>query len=243
MLLAFVDETGDRDKPSYFGLTLAVINTNYYRPIKTAFHEHLDASGWDPTIEFKGSYLFSASLGCRSVPVDARVELVSQLLALNGSQKYRRMRFFYAALDSEDHKADYLTVLPLLLRKALAKPDRKGGKDLLKLYCDRRSDISTSEIRAAILPTVRNRGYTLVEDVVCPVSNRETVGILYADIVGYLRGRIEVITQDIDVFADFTPEQIKASSRLRKLSTSTGLIQLIEKFDTYKVVLGEGGAA
>lgn len=236
MLLAFVDETGDRDKPDYFGLTVATVNANFYRAIKTTFLKLLDASGWDPAVEFKGAYLFSASKGCTTVSVDSRITLVSNLLKLNRSAKYRRMKFHYAATESHDHRSVYLEILPLLLAKALPKTSRKGGKDLLKVYCDHRSDLKPSEIRAVAGPTVQARGYTLVEDVVCPVSNRETVGILYADIVGYLMGRIDVISNDIDMFDGLTAEQIEANGRLRKLRTSTELVQLIEKFNTYKVV-------
>jgi hypothetical protein len=236
LILAFVDETSDRDNPRYFGLTLATINANFYRAIKQAFHRELDAGGWDRDIEFKGSYLFSATKGCSTVSVDQRITLASSLLQLNASKKYRRMQFHYAALESDDHRADYLSVLPLLLRKGLPKAGHKGGKDLIKLYCDRREDLKPSEIRAAIDEVVSKRGYTLVEDVVCPNSNRETVGILYADIVGYLKGRIEVIKQDIEVFEGLSPEQIETNGRLRKLRTSTKLVQLISKFETYKVV-------
>jgi hypothetical protein len=235
VLLAFLDETGDRDQPRYFGLTLATINANFYRGVKTSFLQLLDASGWDPHVEFKGAYLFSASKGCPMVPVADRVTLVSELLKINASAHHRRMKFHYVAMQSDDHRSDYLRVLPLLLAKALPKTSRKGGKDLLKLYCDHRSDLKASDIRQAAAPTVQKRGYTLVEDVVCPVSNRETVGILYADIVGYLMSRIEVIAKDIQMFEGLTPEEVETNGRLRKLRASTRLVQLIKKFDTYKV--------
>lgn len=204
--------------------------------MKTSFLELLDASGWDPKIEFKGAYLFSASKGCTTVSVADRVTLVSELLRLNASAKHRRMKFHYVAMKSDDHRSDYLKILPLLLAKALPKTSRKGGKNLLKLYCDHRSDLKAADIREAAAPMVQERDYTLVEDVVCPVSNRETVGLLYADIVGYLMSRIEVISSDIQMFEDLTPEQIEANGKLRKLRASKNLIRLIKKFDTYKIV-------
>jgi len=40
---------------------------------------------------------------------------------------------------------------------------------------------------------------------------------------------------DIDMFDGLTAEQINASSKLRKLRTSTQLVQLITKFNTYEV--------
>jgi len=214
LLLAFVDETSDRDKPRYFGLTVATINANFYRAVKAAFLERLDESGWERSIEFKGAFLFSASKGCTTVPVDTRITLVSELLKLNTSAKYRRMKFYYAATETNDHRSEYLEILPLLLAKALPRTSKKGGKDLVKLYCDRRDDLKPADIRAVAAPVIDARGYTLVEDVVCAVSNRETVGILYADIVGYLMGRVEVILNDIDMFDGLTAEQINASSKL-----------------------------
>jgi hypothetical protein len=54
--------------------------------------------------------------------------------------------------------------------------------------------------------------------------------------VGYLVSRIEVISSDIQMFEGLISEEIEANGRLLKLRASTQLVQLIRKFDTYKIV-------
>ena len=61
------------------------------------------------------------------------------------------------------------------------------------------------------------KGYKLFENIVISRSNFETVGILYADLVGYLFGRIDNIAKDIDLFESLSAEQIEANQRLKKL--------------------------
>jgi len=61
MLLAFVDETSDVKYKDYLGLSVALINASFYPKIKREAQSILIKGGWDPRIEFKGSYLFSAS--------------------------------------------------------------------------------------------------------------------------------------------------------------------------------------
>jgi hypothetical protein len=64
MLLVFIDETTDQK-------------------FKTC---------WDPAVEFKGSYLFSATSGCTDVEVVKRIEAAGALLDLNTSKSNSRMR-------------------------------------------------------------------------------------------------------------------------------------------------------
>ena len=42
--------------PEYFGLCIATINSAHYRGVKSAFQQILIDNGWNPEIEFKGSY-------------------------------------------------------------------------------------------------------------------------------------------------------------------------------------------
>ncbi len=130
MWLAFADETSDARMKQYFGLSLAIINATFYPAIKREAQRILLNGGWDPSIEFKGSCLFSGSRGCQSVVVDQRVELASDLLELNVSNTNRRMKFYFVKMNSDDNKQDYLTFLPILLGKALGKPQSGAGKDL-----------------------------------------------------------------------------------------------------------------
>jgi hypothetical protein len=233
MILCFVDETGDTKSPEYFGLCCAMINSNFYSKIKKDFQSILLEEGWDPNIEFKGSCLFSASRGDTKIPVDKRVNIAKRLLALNTSKQNARMKFAYLTKDSKNPREDYLKSLPKLIDKILPNAKEKGGKNILYLVCDQRDDIKAEDIRKAIEEVVTRNRYTLLEDVVCCRSSFHTVGILYADIVGYLASRIDTIKVDIDLdlFADIR----ESNGRIKKLRSSKTLLGLIKKLDYVKV--------
>lgn len=160
--------------------------------------------------------------------------LATDLLELNVSHKNRRMKFYYVRMDSADHKNDYLAFLPILLSKAIAKPQSRPGKDLICLTCDQRPDILVHEVHAAVAPVVEEKGYVLFEQVSMPTSCFETVGLLYADIVGYLVSRVDTISNDEGLF-DIPKKCFETDGRIRKLRSSTALISKIKKLSMYEV--------
>ena len=236
MLLVFVDETSDAKFSEYFGLCIATINAAYYRGVKSAFQQILIDNGWNPEIEFKGSYLFSASKGCKDIFVDKRVDIASLVLDLTAANKNARIKFYYLRAKTKDPKTTYIGILPSLLGKALPTvSSRKSGKDLLALHCDKRDDIDERTIRDAVLKKVCEKGYTLYEDVSITKSCFHTVGILYADIVGYLLGRIDTISMDSDLFEGISEEDYEKSGKLRKLKSSKELIGKVKIIQRYVV--------
>ena len=237
MLLAFVDETSDTKFKDYFGLCCATINCSHYRHIKDDFHRILIEGGWNPEIEFKGSYLFSALSGDTSVSIEKRIEITSSILALNTAKKNARMKFAYLKKPSQNQKEAYLKYLPILLEKALPKAKKGGGKDILSLNCDQRDDVSRKEIYDVVNPIIHEKGYTLLEDIVISRSGFHTVGILYADIVAYLYAHVDTIANDSELFQNIPPEQWENNGKIKKLKSSTNLLGLIKKFDRYEVVV------
>ena len=235
MILVFVDETSDTKFKDYFGLSCAMVKHNFYRQVKNGFQEALLNGGWDPSIEFKGLYLFSASKGCQDVSIEKRVEIAEKIIDLNAAKKNARMSFAYFHKESRDEKADYLFYLPALLHRMLPKAFKGQGKDLVSVQCDYRSDISVSEIREVVTPPLMEKGYTLFEDVVQVNSNFDTVGIAYADIVGYLMGRVETISNDSELFDNIPPELFATNGKIRKLKSSLRLIDKIKNLTLYKV--------
>jgi hypothetical protein len=235
MILAFVDETSDSKFKKYFGLSCAVINSNFYQQIKNEFQNILLDAGWDSKIEFKGSFLFSATQGCTDISIEKRIEIASRVLSLNVSNKNARMKFTYFKKESDDHKRDYLKYLPKLLEKSLPPAKKKGDKDVLALNCDFRSDISKDEIFEAAKDVISKKSYTLFEDIVVVKSCFNTVGILYADIVGYLFARIDTISNDSELFENISKEEFLKNGKIKKLVSSIELIDLIKKFDAYKI--------
>jgi hypothetical protein len=124
-----------------------------------------------------------------------------------------------------------------LLDKALPKAKSGGGKDLLAISCDYRSDISINDIQGAVLPIVEGKTYTLFEEVTMPNSNFHTVGILYSDIVGYLAARIDTISNDIDLFENIPLDQLENNGKVKKLESSQEMINKIKQLDKYRIVV------
>lgn len=235
MLSVFVDETSDSKFTGYFGLCVATVNTAFYPRVKAEFQQILLKHGWDPTVEFKGSFLFSAKQGDTNVSVEDRVAIAQKLISLNKSEVNARMKFHYFAKNSTDARGDYLGFLPTLLKKALPKAQQKGDKNMVSLHYDQRSDISPREIREAVAPVLKDRGYYLFEDVVMAVSCFDTVGILYADIVGYLQARVQTISNDSEFFENIEPKRWETNGKLRKLRSSKKILRGIKELKLYKV--------
>ncbi|HBU70501.1 MAG TPA: hypothetical protein DEE98_09005 [Elusimicrobia bacterium] len=230
MKLVFVDETSDDKFKDYFGLSIATINSAHYCHIKTAFHQILTDSKWDPNKEFKGAYLFSAKKGDQSISIEKRIDICAKIIDLNIAKKNARMSFYYSGKSSvTDQKKVYLEVLPKLLKKALSKADSGNGKNLVSIYCDFRSDISSNDISQVVNSVLNAREYTLFEDVALVPSNFHTIGILYADIIGYLAARIDTISNDSDLFESIPVDQLENNGKLRKLKSSKLLIEKIKK--------------
>ena len=234
MLLVFVDETGDSKFKEYLGISVAMVNATFYPALKRSAQELLLDFGWE-LAEFKGAHLFSQTKGCVGVDVETRIELAKALLDLHTANNNRRMRFAYSRMESVDHRADYLRYLPGLLEKALPKASRKSGKDLLFLCCDRRSDVTAAEIFHEVEPSISAKGYALLENVMTAESSFETIGLLYADLVGYLSGRIDTITSDLELYDDVSEQNLAKNGKLRKLLAAQEIIERLKKLQQLRV--------
>lgn len=235
MISIFIDETSDKKFKDYFGLCCATINSSFYPEIKRKFQDILLNFGWDTSLEFKGSFLFSASQGDVSVPVEERVEIAKEILSLNKSTTNARIKFHYFAAKSANQREDYLRFLPIVLKKSLPSAKKKGDKDLVTIHCDHRSDIGCTEIRKVLYPVLEERGFALFEDIHMPTSRFETVGILYADIVGYLQSRVHTISSDAELFENIAPAHWETNGKLRKLKSSTELLEGIKALNLYTI--------
>jgi hypothetical protein len=234
MLFAFVDETSDAKFKDYLGLCIATVNDKFYAKIKSQAQDILFKANWNPEIEFKGSYLLSAKQGCPTVLVEKRIEIAHKLLDLHLAKSNQRMHFHYGRMQSAKHKEDYLKSLPGLLKHALPSPQSGPGKNLVCVICDKRDDITNDEIHEALSPVVASRKYILFERVAVAKSTFDTIGLMYADIVGYIMGRIDTISNDVDLFDGLTPQQLDENGKIKKLRSSEELIRKIKKLNLYK---------
>lgn len=233
MKLVFIDETGDQKFKDYLGVCIATMDSRSYPLLKRESLKVLKNAGWDSGTEFKGSFLFSASKGVTDVEVEARVKAASELLDLNASDRKSRLRFAYSGMTSANKAADYLAVVPKLLsnRKVIPKAPKGAGKNLIAVACDDRDDVHPRELHEAVKPVLDEKGYVLLERVMQAVSAPESVGLMYADLVAYLLGRIATISNDADLFEGLDQEQLENSGKIKKLRSSDRLIEKIRRLE------------
>ena len=152
----------------------------------------------------------------------------NQLLDLNIAAVNSRMKFYYGMLHSDDHTEAYKNCLPPFIEKALPKAD-KAPKNLIILSCDGRSDISEDELNQMLILPIERRGYVIHERIRSSKSTFDTIGLMFADLVGYLAARIDTISNDSELFEDITPEKFETNGKLRKLRSSSELIMKIKQ--------------
>lgn len=237
MLLVFVDETSDSKFKDYFGLSVATINYTKYPTVKTEFQKIFKKSKWDESIEFKGSCLFSTKSGDTNVSVEERIEIAEKVVDLNISKSNARINFHYLrhTVPPKEHGKEYLRLLPLLLNKGIPKAPSGAGKNIVSVHCDYRSDIDIKQLREAITPVFYKKNYVIFEEPLMSTSNFNTVGLLYADIIGYLAARIDTISTDSELFEGITPEQFEINGKIKKLKSSVNLISKIKNIGQYEI--------
>lgn len=144
------------------------------------------------------------------------------------------MKFAYGSLDSNEPGKDYLRLVPALVDQVLPKAPKGAGKNLLIVVYDERSDLDSAAFHRAISEIADAKGFVLFESAVEGRSSFDTVGLMFADLVGYLAARIEVISNDAELFEGLTLENYSENGKIRKLESSSGLISRIKKLDLYR---------
>jgi hypothetical protein len=235
MKLVFIDETGDKKFKDYLGLCIATIDARSYPLLKRESLKILEETGWDTETEFKGSFLFSATKGSSGVEVQERVDAAHRLLDLNTSDQKSRLKFAYGKMSSTNKGADYLAGVPQLLqiRRVLPRASKGAGKNLISVTCDDRDDVKEDDLHRAIKPVLEEKGYIVLERVHQARSAPDAVGLMFADLVAYLVGRADTISNDAEFFEGLDQEQLKRSSKVRKLRSSTDLLKKIKRLDLY----------
>lgn len=230
MRLLFIDETGFNTKKDYLGFCLVSVDATKYPMLKAKTRKILKGIDWDEDVEFKGHFLFSKTKGCTEVEVDKRVEAAHKILELNSGSN-TRISFAYGVMKSTHQGDDYLSALPGLIAKMLPRAQKGAGKNLIAVSCDERSDVNIDDLNKAITAAVNLRGYVMLERVMQVRSSFDTVGLMFADLVGYLMCRLD--TSDVERFQGLSPEELNGSSHFKKLKTSSELLDKIKKLEMY----------
>ncbi|MBN1351933.1 DUF3800 domain-containing protein [candidate division KSB1 bacterium] len=237
MKLVFIDETSDSKNPDYLGVCGALIDCAHYGKLKKEFHRYLEKHNWEKSIEFKGSWIFSASKGCQEVPVEERIELTQKIIALNTAKKNSKISFAYIFWENGSKNEQYLKIIPLLLDKLLPKfKNQKTGKNVLALYFDERSGLNQQKLRETAALVLNRKNAILLEDIQIVRSNYQTMGLCYADIVAYLMSRIDNIEVDSQLFEELQTEYARNNMQLKKYLTSTEIISSIKNMKVYQAI-------
>lgn len=233
--MIFIDETGDDKFKNYFGVNLVLIDSKNYGIIKNGFQKILSKFSWDSDIEFKGSYIFSSNKGNKNISIDDRVNMVKEIVDLTHSNKNSKVQFFFAdCYDAIDKKSRYIEIVGELLNKALNKPKLMGDKNLVSITCDFRQDTKLTDINKIALPVISKKGYQLFEDVCIVSSNNNTIGILLADIIGYLLSRYRTVSNDYELFENLPEDKFLENGKIQKAVASFELIEKIKQLNEYE---------
>lgn len=161
--------------------------------------------------------------------MDERVRLTRKLFASTSGEKNAHVTFFYAGKREIVTRAVYLELLELCLNKAIRRNPSKGGKNLVGLYFDQRDYISAPEISSLLSDLAARKGQLVIEGHATEVkSNNHLVGVQLADLVGYVCGRQDVLSADLEMLV----QGVQKTGKARQLESS---LQLLDIFKTTQV--------
>ncbi len=226
MKLIFLDETSDSQNTNYLGVCGAMIDATRYNSIKREFLDQVNEFGWSVNKEFKGSSIFSISQGCPDVSVETRIALAETVLRNCSTDSISRIKFTYASTTAGSDYLAYLKLVEAVINSLLkGRLEKKLGKDLVSIICDERTDVSQRQLSERLTPIIEKKGCLLLEDIMQIKSSIATVGICYADIVGYLMSRKDNLSENIPFFEGLSEEQSKTNGQYRKFKTSCKLLE------------------
>jgi len=223
MKLFFFDEIEFQQKaPGFFGVGLFIINSSFYRGIKTQYTKTLQSAGWSATQEFKGRYLFSQA-GDASVSVEQRIALVREIVSGTTARKNARAQFFFAYNLNGRSEANYLSLIEALIVKSPRAPNAKGDKNVALVIYDQTQLVTPGKVSAVSEPALAKRGCMQLE-VPSPLpSGNDTPGLIYADTLAYLKSRDVLHPKPVEAdqaalfdlsTGQFTEEKVKATREI-----------------------------
>ncbi len=189
MKFIFVDEIEQQQKnPNFFGVGIFVVDSFFYPILYSQFQAHFSKSGWNKNIEFKGRYLFSRK-GDDSIDIDTRIELVENMAQDSAACKNSRCKFSFFYNFKKKTRNNYFDLVKHCLN-SLSKVSKVGGKNQVIIYYDDTNLINPQDLSAIIEPILNKRGLLQVELPNNVRANYKTIGIIYTDVLSYLKSWI-----------------------------------------------------
>ena len=198
MQLVFIDETKIQD---IFCISMVIINSAKYALLKREYLSVFENYGWEHNLdnnEFKGNVIFSSTRpkASKNILIETRVEICNEFLKHVIGERNKRMDviFFANELKGKDRWKVYFDVVPKLLEKKLKKQPKKDGKNCVAIFCDDFGEKKNYkkdflEMRSQIATILKNKELIFFEEIFFCPSTSYTMGITYADIIGFLTAK------------------------------------------------------
>jgi len=187
MKLVFIDETQNKRRPDFYGICGISIDESYYASMAREVTKCFQDLGWNNDMEFKGSFLFSASKGNPNVAVDMRIDLVDKMIALNIAKKNAKLKAVFAWNEARAVVENHLLLVKQVLCSLLPSIAKRHREQPCILFADRNDKIPQKELWKLVSETLTGRNYCLVEDVNIFNDWRSThIGLCLCDLIAFL---------------------------------------------------------
>lgn len=239
MKLIFVDEVCGVINKDLFGLCAVIIDSTKYKSIHDEFLKTLSNSGWPPSAELKGSYLFSNDPQSSGKNPSEMVGLVKSVIDHLSSKNNSRSDVIFAYNTEKLSTNNYLKLLKSIICK-IQKSASGAGKNIASIYLDSWNQLLNKEYKLQVDQVVSDemskRGYVLVESQAFAANSQITaVGICYADIVAYISRWIvenpkKSAPSGQPSLFDLYDDNVQTDIMKKKIDTTRQLAELIKKF-------------
>ena len=235
MKLIFIDETGQGDK---FAISIIVVDSTKYGRFKREYLNILKKYNWDhknDKNEFKGSCILNPPETCK-LTLRQRIEMCYELLCIVQSKNAILKPYVaYHDLSKNNHQNKigiykqklYFKSIPLILNKALKRYPVRDSKNVICIFCDdfcvaKENKTEYQEMREKIAAILKSKDLTFFEEIFFYQSTNYTIGLSYADIIGYL------LLKKIEI------QELKHIKEIERILGN--IDKIVEKYDHTKII-------
>ena len=195
MKFIFIDET---EQKNTFAISVIVMDSSKYGSFKKKYLNILKKYKWDhkdDRNEFKGTAILGSTKTNSLSPLEKK-EMCSELLHIIQSTN-KIVRPYIAYHDISKNKTGvykqelYFKSIPIILEKALKKLSAQNSKNVVCIFCDKFSIANKNKnayqkMREKIAAILKLKNLIFFEEIFFSDSTNYTIGLSYADLVGYL---------------------------------------------------------
>jgi hypothetical protein len=247
MKFLFADEVKNiYNKKNSYGLIVVLIDSHYLVEIYKNFKKELDKLTIDGK-EMKGKDLFSTKT---NKDVGQNINFMNSVLRLSSSKSGKTAKFkAYVNFSFFKENTNEYDMYKKCFSEIINKIEKNNNikKSLLILELDNNESVKTNkkDFDFSIKSLLSKRGYYLHENSFLVNSSNDTIGILFADYIGYIlasyfnlskfnKDNIEeiksLISKDTDKYTDKEKEKLKNYiNNYKKIETTENLMKEVKK--------------